>query len=370
MEKYRANANASGSLAAPRGEPGFAYARRVTIAAGIVTLFVSAAAAFARAYDVFFLLFAAVLLAVLLRGLSERLGKRLGLGPAWSLAGVLAVGVALAAGAIYATGSMVTGQIEQLSAELPRSIEQAKSYLRQYQWGRAALDHMPSLGSFLSGSAGNAASTVTSFFSTTFGVMGNLFVLTFLAIYLAATPQLYVTGLVLLAPPRHRDRAKQVLNAVGFQLWKWLIGRAIAMVAVAVIVVAGLWLVGVPQFLVLGLLAGLLTAIPFIGPILAAIPGVLLALMQGPTMALWALGVYLLSQAIENYLITPLVQQKAVSLPPAVAIAAITLIGVLFGVMGLIVATPLAVVLMVAIKMLYIEDTLGDDAGVRGAIRE
>jgi predicted PurR-regulated permease PerM len=219
----------------------------------------------------------------------------------------------------------------------------------------------------VTGGPGNAASRVTAFFSTTFGVLGNLVVLVFLTLYLAAAPRTYLSGLVRLVPPRHRPRAEQVLGAVGFHLRWWLIGRLVAMVAVGVITGAGLWAVGVPQFLVLGLVAAVLTAVPFIGPIVAAIPGVLLALMQGPTAALWALAVYALAQAVENYLLTPLVQQSTVELPPVLTILAIVLVGALFGVLGLIMATPLAVTLMVAVKMLYVEDVLGDQLDVPGA---
>jgi predicted PurR-regulated permease PerM len=339
-------------------------ARRAVVVAGVVTLFAAAAAAFARAYDVFFLFFAAVLLAVLLRGLADRLDRRTGLGPGWSLAIVLVAAVVLGVGGAYAVASMAAGQLDRLVSDLPRSLDQARAYLRQSEWGRAALDHAPTADGLRSGGPGNAASAAASFFSTTFGVLGNLLVLTFLAVYLAASPRLYLTGLLMLVPPRHRNRAGQVTDAVEFHLWWWLVGRAVAMAVVAAITTAGLWLAGVPQFLVLGLLAGVLTAVPFVGPILAAIPGVLLALLQGPTTALWALGVYVAAQAVENYLVTPLVQQNTVSLPPAVAIAAITLVGALFGVLGLVVATPLSVAVMVAVKMLYVEDVLGNDMGV------
>lgn len=350
-----------------RAQPRDRFTRRILVVAGVTALMATAALAFVRAYDIFFLFFAAVLLAVLLRGTSDALGRRTGLGPAWALTITLLVAVALLAGGAYAVGSMVAGQVNQLAADLPRSTDQAREYLRQSEWGRVALDHMPTANSLLSGGPGNAASRVASFFSTTFGVLGNLLVLTFLAIYLAATPRLYVTGVLTLAPPHHRGRAGQVLNAVGHHLWRWLIGRVVAMAAVGVVTSVGLWAVGVPQFLVLGLLAAALTAVPFFGPILGAIPGVLIALLQGPGMALWAAGIYALAQCIENYLVTPLVQQGMANLPPAVAIAAVTLVGALFGVLGLIVAAPLAVAVMVAVKMLYVEDTLGDDMGVPGA---
>lgn len=356
---------------APAGDrparPGPGFARRAFVAAGAAALFVAFGAAFARAHDVFFLFFAAVLLAVLLRGTADALGRRAGLGPGWSVALVLLAAVALLGAGGYAAGSAAAGQAEQLAADLPRSLDHARGFLRQSAWGRAALDHAPPAQDLLTGGPGRVASAVTSFFSTTLGVLGNLLVLAFLAVYLAADPRLYAAGVVALVPPRHRDRAGQVLAAVGSHLWWWLVGRAVAMAVVAGIATVGLWLAGLPQYLVLGLLAGLLTAVPFIGPSLAAVPGVLLALLQGPDTALWAAGVYTLAQAVENYLVTPLVQQGMVNLPPAVAIAAISLVGALFSVLGLVVASPLAVAVLVAVKMLYVEDALGDGTGVPGA---
>ena len=344
-----------------------AFVRRVLIVAGVAVLAVAVVAAFARAYDIFFLFFLAILLAVLLRAAARGVGRYTGLGAGWSLAAVVLVLLALTAAAGYAAWATVAAQVDQLAANLPKSIDHARAYLQQRPWGRQALEYAPKADQWTSGGPDNAAARVTSFFSTTFGLLGNLLVLAALTVYLAAAPHTYRTGLLTLVPPGRRPRGQQVLAAVEFHLRWWLVGRGVAMLAVGLITGVGLWLIGVPQFLILALLAGLLTAVPFIGPIVASVPGVLLALMQGPDTALWAVGVYLLGQLVENYLVTPLIQQNTVNQPPVLTIAAITLIGALFGVLGLIVATPLAVALMVVVKMLYVEDVLGDQLGVPGA---
>ena len=345
------------------------FTRRALIVAGIAVGTVAAVFAFTLESDIFFLFFAAVLLAILLRSTSDALARRTGLGPGWSLAAVVGVLVALAAAAAYGAGAMAVAQFNQLADDLPRSLDQARAYLRQYPWGDDLLRQAPSALELVTGGQGNAAAHAAAFFSTTFGVLGNLVVLAFLSLYLAGTPRTYVEGAVTLIPPARRERAREVLRAVGYHLKWWLLGRLVAMAAVGVITGAGLWLVGVPQFLVLALVAALLSAIPYIGPILGAAPGVLVALMQGPSAALWAVAVYVLAQAVENYLVTPLVQQNTAGLPPVVSIAAVTLAGVLFGALGLIVATPLAVAVLVAVKMLYVEDVLGDRLDVPGADR-
>jgi predicted PurR-regulated permease PerM len=339
--------------------PGFT--RRVLIVAGVTVL----AAAFVQASDVFFLFFLAVLLAILLRGAGDALARRTGIGPGRALTLVAAALAALAAGVALAAGSMAAGQVERLASDLPQSVEQVRNYLRERAWGRELLRHAPSADGLVSG--GDAAARVAAFFSTTLGAVGNLVVLAVLTLYLAASPRTYLTGLLTLVPPRHRPRAGEVLAAVGFHLRWWLVGRLAAMSAVGVVTGVGLWAVGIPQFLVLALIAALLTAVPFVGPIAAAVPGLLLALTQGPGVALWALGVYVLAQAAENYLVTPLVQQNTVSLPPALTVMAVVLGGALFGMLALVVATPLAVTILVAVKMLYVEDVLGERLDVPGA---
>ena len=343
-----------------------AFTRRVLVVVGVVLVAIAVTAAFVRAADIFFLIFAAVLLAILLRSASDALSRWTGLGAGWALALVVLAITALVAAGLYLLGAMVAGQVNQLSANLPKSVDQARAYLQQYAWGQELLRQAPPPEQLLNGAGGNAAARATAFFSTTLGVLGNLLVLLALALYLAAAPQTYVTGALTLVPPARRRRGKQVLGAIGFQLKWWLAGRLVAMAVVGLVCGVGLWLIGVQQYLVLALLAAVLTAVPFIGPIIAAAPGVLLALMVGPATAGWAVVVYTVAQVIENYIVTPLVQQRTVNMSPVITIASITLTGALFGVLALIVATPLAVALQVAVKMLYVEDVLGDDMAVKG----
>lgn len=360
-------ATADGQSAAGAGVSRAEFARRTLVVAVVAAGAVAAAWAFGRASDVFFLFFAAVLLAILLRGTSDALARRTGLSPGWAF-GLLVLGLATAAGvAVYALGAVAVAQFGRLADELPRSLDQARSHVRQYPWGAEALRRTASAQALVSGGRGSAASHAAAFFATTFGVAGNLVVLAFLTLYLAATPRTYVEGVVTLVPPARRPRAREVFAALESHLRWWLAGRLASMAAVGAVTGAGLWLVGVPYALALALVAAALSAVPFVGPILGAVPGVLVALSQGPAAAGWAAGVYVLAQAVENYLVTPLVQQNTAGLPPVLAIAAVTLIGALFGVLGLVVAAPLAVAGMVLVKMLYVEDALGDRLEVPGA---
>lgn len=138
------------------------------------------------------------------------------------------------------------------------------------------------------------------------------------------------------------------------------------MVAVGALTALGLWLIGLPAPLALGLLAGLLEFVPYVGPILAALPGVLIAASLGPETMLYALLVYVVVQQVESNAIVPLVARQVLSLPPALAIFSVVALGLVFGPLGLVFAAPLTVLLVVAIGKLYVRETLGQPVKVPG----
>jgi predicted PurR-regulated permease PerM len=124
-----------------------------------------------------------------------------------------------------------------------------------------------------------------------------------------------------------------------------------------------LYLIGLPGPFVLGLQAGLSNFIPYLGPIVAAIPIALVAMPLGGSLLIWAVVIYTIIQSIEGYVIGPLIQRQAVEIPPAWTLVAIVLLGALFGVMGIALAMPLVAIGRVAIIRFYVEDYLGDDLG-------
>ena len=139
------------------------------------------------------------------------------------------------------------------------------------------------------------------------------------------------------------------------------------MTAVGVMTVFALWIIGLPLATTLGLIVGLLTFIPFIGPTLASVPALLVALLEGPYMVLWVVIIYVLIQQIENQIFTPLIQKRAVFLPPAVLLSAQLLIGILFGFMGVLFASPLCIIVVILVQTLYVQDVLGEPVKVLGA---
>jgi predicted PurR-regulated permease PerM len=182
-----------------------------------------------------------------------------------------------------------------------------------------------------------------------------------LGLYLALSPEPYADGAIRLIPVGRRDRAREVLHEAAETLRHWLLGTSAIMLFLGVLSYVALKLIGVPLALLLAVVSGLAAFVPIVGPMVAGGLMVLVALSESWQLALWAGGFYLVLQGLESYLLTPLIQERAVALPPAVVIAAQVLMGLLFGILGVILATPLAALALVMIKRLYVEDLLEAD---------
>jgi predicted PurR-regulated permease PerM len=180
-------------------------------------------------------------------------------------------------------------------------------------------------------------------------------------LYFSAQPEIYTLSAIRLVPQSKHERAQAVLSEVARTLRWWMIGRIIAMVAVGVMTWIGLLLLGIPAAAALAFLAMMLTFIPTVGPILSAGPAILAGGMQGGLMmAVYVTLLYLVVHAIEGYLMTPLIQERTVYLPPAILLTALLIMGFAFGIFGLLLAAPLTVVAQTLVKMLYMKDTLGE----------
>lgn len=201
--------------------------------------------------------------------------------------------------------------------------------------------------------------TAFTAFNFASGLLGNVVVVVLIGLFTAADPATYRTGVLLLLPRARRQRVGEVLDEMAEVLRWWLAGQLVAVVAIALTTWLGLALIGMPGALLLGLQAGLVNFIPYLGPVIAAVPILLAAMAQGTTMMLWALGVHTVIQIVEGYVLAPLIQRHAVDLPPVLTLAAVTLFGTLFGAIGVALATPLVAVLKVAVTRLYVEDRLG-----------
>ena len=178
----------------------------------------------------------------------------------------------------------------------------------------------------------------------------------FVGVFFALDPELYRRGFLLLIPPDRRNRAAEVLTACLDTLWWWTMGRLFAMAVIALATALGLRLLGVPMAFTLGAIAGLISFVPTIGAVLAIVPALLVAFQQDPWTPVYVLILYVAIQVVENNLLTPLVQQQAVSIPPVVLVVSQVLMGILVGIVGVAVATPLAAVVLQVIRELCVRE--------------
>lgn len=337
------------------------FIKRLLIIVGVVTFVILLIWLLTYVFDVILLLFAAVLLAIFLRGLADLARRYIKISEGLSVLLVSFLLIAILGGAIALLAPSVAEQIRHLRDELPKSAQQASAYISQYSWGKTLIDQLPSTDEIIQKiDTSTLISRVGGYFSSTVGALGNFFVVILLAIYLASEPKFYAEGFVKLFPKSIRQRTTEVLNAISEMLSWWLIGKVASMVFIGTLTWVGLWLLGVPLSLTLGLIAGLLSFIPNFGPILSAVPAILLGFIDSPIKALYVLILFIGVQLIESNLVTPMIERRTVELPPALTIVAQLVLGVLIGGLGLVLATPLLAVGMVLVQMVYIQDVLGD----------
>jgi predicted PurR-regulated permease PerM len=314
------------------------------------------------AIDVFLLLFMGIFIAVLLRAPADWLAGRTGWSEGVTLSLVIFLLIALLAVGGFFFGRTVVNQSWQLTQQLPKVVEKVRERLRRTEYGKQLAEATETPPPEASAQVvGKGLRLVGS----TFAAVGSLVVVLFIGIFLAWQPSAYRRGFVRLFPERRRKRVREVLNAIGFVLQRWLVGQVVLMTIVGVLTWIGLHFLDVPFALPLALFAAFAEFVPYVGPIVAGIPAVLVALAEGPELAIWVAGLYIAIQSVESYLLTPLIQQRAVYLPPALLLFSQVILGVTAGPLGVIVATPLAAAGLVAVNKLYVEDVLGDNGKSR-----
>lgn len=198
------------------------------------------------------------------------------------------------------------------------------------------------------------------FLSSTVEVVTGILITIFLSIYIAADPDMYRRGIMHLFPHTRRARAGEVLLAVAAVLRKWFVTQLIAMLIMGIVTTFVLLAMGVKAALLLGILCGLLEFIPTVGPILSSLPAIAMGFLDSPEKAAWVAVAYLIVHFLESHLLIPLLMKGGIQLPPALTIFSQALMALLFGFLGLMCAVPLLAASTVAVKMLYVEDVVGD----------
>lgn len=309
----------------------------------------------------FFLVFGGIIVAVVLSGLSHFVAQKTRLSYGWSLGVVMLLLVGLIGGTIWLLAPTIGQQADQLGKSLPQSIEQLKATLSQTAWGQKILTGIPDQPGQLLSSDGlgkGVLSQITGIFSSTLGGLVNVLIVIITGIYLASSPGNYRKGFVRLFSPSYRDRLLNVMDQCNDTLKNWFISRTITMTVVGVVIGTGLSLLGIPFAVVLGIIAGILNFIPNLGPYIALAPALLVALPQGGGQVVYVFALYMGVQSLEGYILTPLLDKKFISVPPALLLFGQVLLGFLVGLIGVLFASPLIAVLVVIIEELYVKDRL------------
>lgn len=333
------------------------YARKVWIAAGVAAATLTILATLWFGFEILLMVFVGLLLALAFSLPAGWLCRHSFLSRRWALLVVLLVLIGLFAAFSVNFAFSISQELEQLAKTLPDSLAGLKQSIRQWPLGSQLIEwagQNPASG----GAFGNWSSRVSTVFSTTLGALLNVVVILFVGLFIAFDPSIYRAGLLQLIAPTRREGTAKALKVVEHKLAWWLVGRLSSMSVVGLLAGVGLWSLGIPMALSLGLLAALLSFIPYLGPLLSAIPALLVAFSVNPTAMLHVAILYAGIQLVESYLVTPLIQREAVSIPPGLLLVVQVWLGLVAGLMGMLVAEPLIVVGMVLVQRLYVRGWL------------
>ncbi len=355
------HAKDEGGLFGSRGSSGQIF--RKTLVQAITVLVIVILAVLARqTTNILLLFFAGILFAVLLDFLSSQV-KRLPLISHWVAVTItLAVLTGLLVLMVIMVVPMLADEMEALSTQIQKSIEELLDWLQRYEAGQYLVEQ---LADFEDGDSDGTGiwSRIAGIFSITLDAVTGLIIIIVVGVFLAYSPGMYKSGFLQLIPLDSRKRTAEVLIAIGSTLRWWLLGQMISMTVLALSTWIMLSLLDVPLALILALITGLMTFIPYLGPLIAMVPIILLAFLESPTLALYVFILYMLIQNVEANVIMPIIFHRTARIPPALGVISQILFGSLFGIIGFILAIPLMAVILQFLKMVYVEDVLGDKSG-------
>ena len=372
-------------------QPGW-RTRDIARTAIVVLLVLVGAFVVFRAHNLIFVAYIGMLLGIAVSAGAASL-RRFGIGQGIGAFLIVAAAVALLVGFGAWTGPTVRTQYRELKQRLPEAFVKLDTWIGQRQGGffgtllsaepdsvntaPAALhrrDSIPSVGveqpdslvhiralreQFLARGTG-AGGYIFPVIHSTIEVVAGIVIIFFLAIYIGADPRLYRGGIIALMPHRVRKRGEQVLDAITIALRRWLVTQLIAMVVMGLVATGVLTMLNVRAALPLGILSGLLQFVPMAGPIISAIPAIAMGFVDSPEKAAAVLVAFYIIHFLESHVLIPLLMKEGVNLPPVLTVLTQAAMALAFGAVGLFVAVPLLVLAMILVKMLYVEDVIGD----------
>lgn len=302
-------------------------------------------------HSAIFITLIAILLAIVLHAPARYLSRWMSFRLAFAI--VVAAFLTLAIGLLIAIIPQLVEQFTRLTEELPQAMNSAGEWLSEQTGIQRDQELVQSINQEFAGFIERFLPLAYNAISTVIGS----FAIVVLAIFIASQPEVYRTLIVRLAPPPSRAKVARVYDEAGRYLRNWVLGKAVTMMFIGVATWVALRLFEIPGALALAVLAGLLEFVPNLGPTLAAIPAITAAFLISPSTALWVAIFYFVLQQVQNGVSVPLIERRAVNIPPAALLLWQIMLAIGFGLLGLFVATPLLAVIVVAVRILYLEPT-------------
>ncbi len=309
------------------------------------------------------LVFASITIAAVFDVLAGGIRRRTGLSQNFALSISVFSLLLLFIGAFTLFGAQIAGEFATLQKTFPAALNGFEQFLDRYGLG----DQARNLISTGSNDASELISRAGGYAIAAGSGLADFVLVLVGAIFLASDPDVYRRGLLLLLPANAEEPVSETLDEARRGLTGWMLGQTISSLVVGALTWAGLFFLGVPASGGLAIVAGLLDVIPMVGPIIAGVPAVLLAFTVSPMAALWTLLLFVVIQQLQGNFLQPMIQKRAVDVPPAVLLFAVFAFGILFGFLGILLAAPLTVVVFVAVRRLYVIDMLGKDVGKQNA---
>lgn len=316
--------------------------------------------------EVLILVFAGTVIGLYLKVASRWAARRTRTPRRVALGGILLFLVAVLGLFIVLVAPSVLREVSNLGAEVERAVRGLEALLQESPEGQrilleiqeflGGLRENEQVGSIIQQTVVEALSAFTS----TLGALASVVVILMIALYVSVEPSLYSKGLLRLLPLSRRARAKEIFGKLEHVLSWWFVGQSISMLILGTTTTIFLVILDVPLAFLLGLLTAVMTFVPNLGPLLAGIPTVIMALAQGPTTALYVLIFVIILQNVEGFFITPTIHRRIIALPPALILCVQLILASLIGFIGVFVAMPIVAVGMVLVRTLYVEDFLGD----------
>lgn len=326
------------------------YTKKVWINAGILLLVVVFFLLFKSLFSLILLTLAGVLMAVYFYGCAGLLQRYVHLSPKISIILSVTLNIILLVVFFWFMGARLQQQVTELSNTLPATIHQAKDKLNQSTLGNKVMVYFSS-----SGNSEKTTAVVKRFFSSSFGILSDMYIVVLIGLFFTANPSVYKKGIIQLLPPKAKDTGEALIKDINDILRKWLKGQIFGFFFITVLTGTGLFFLGMPLVLTLALIAGLLNLIPNFGPFIALIPAVLLALTIGTTTVILIVCLYTFIQIIQSTVTQPLIQKKMISIPPALVIMGQVAMGAFGGFWGVLLAAPIVAIVMRLVNKLYVE---------------